>query len=159
MYLAHNLRMGRILKIILLPTFFFWELPQNLLGLILMAIMKIRRKTVKVESESNHYFIETPNTGVSRGLFVFWTPAGNRFSHLINDCRMHEYGHTRQSVMLGPFYLLIVGIPSLLRVFYSKWYRKQYGRNWENYFNAFQENWADKLGGVIIPEKQKKLPG
>jgi hypothetical protein len=61
---------------------------------------------------------------------------------------MHEYGHTRQSEMLGPSYLLVVGIPSLSKVLYSKWYRKKYGCKWANYFNAFPESWADKLGGV-----------
>ena len=130
-----------------------WELPQNLFGLLVFWIMKSRGKIVTVEPDEYRYFIETPNTGVSLGWFVFWTPAGNRFSHLVNDCRMHEYGHAKQSVMLGPFYLLVVGIPSISRVLYSRWYRKKYNQSWKNYFNGFPENWADKLGGVIIPEK------
>lgn len=132
---------------------FIWELPQNLLGFIVFEWMKIRRSIVNSEIEENLFFIETPNTGVSLGWFVFWTPSGNRFSHLVNDCRMHEYGHARQSVMLGPAYLLVVGIPSISRVLYSKWYRKKHGCIWTNYFNGFPENWADKLGGVVLPEK------
>ncbi len=128
---------------------FFWEFPQNLLGLVVFAIMNYKRSFLHVEKKTNLIFLETKNTGVSLGWFIFWTPAGNRFSHLVNDCRMHEYGHTRQSVMLGPLYLLIVGIPSLGRVAYSRWYKWKYKRNWDNYFNGFPENWADKLGGII----------
>lgn len=141
------------MKFLVRPFIFIWELPQNLLGLLVFGIMKSRRKIVQVKTDAYHYFIETPNTGVSLGWFVFWTPAGNRFTHLNNDCRMHEAGHARQSLMLGPFYLLIVGIPSISRVLYSKWFRKKHGYKWENYFNGFPENWADKLGGVVIPEK------
>jgi hypothetical protein len=62
---------------------------------------------------------------------------------------MHEYGHALQSVLLGPLYLIVVGIPSLSRVAYSKWYYKKSGRSWKNYFKGFPENWADKLGGVL----------
>lgn len=136
------------MKFLILPFLFIWELPQNVLGLMVFAVMKIRKKITKSELDAHRLFIETPNTGVSLGWLVFWTPAGNRFSHLTNDCRMHEYGHALQSAMLGPLYLLVVGIPSIVRVFYSKWYYKKYGRGWKNYFNGFPENWADKLGGI-----------
>jgi hypothetical protein len=138
-----------ILKSLILPLLFIWELPQNMLGLLVYAIMKMKRQIVITEQETHHLFIETPNTGVSLGWFIFWTPAGNRFTHLTNDCRMHEYGHARQSVMLGPLYLPVVGIPSLARVFYRRWYCMKYGHSWQNYFSAFPENWADKLGGVM----------
>jgi hypothetical protein len=127
-----------------------WELPQNLVGLLAFAIIKSNEQIIYLEKEKYRYFIETPKTGVSLGSFIFWTKAGNRFPQLVNDCRMHEYGHSRQSKILGPLYLIIVGIPSLSRVFYRKWYRKKHGHPWENYFNAFPENWADKLGGVTF---------
>jgi hypothetical protein len=145
--------MKEITKFLVPALLFIWELPQNLMGMLVFGVMKISRKIVLVEPDSYRYFIETSNTGVSLGLFVFWTPSGNRFEHNVNDCRMHEYGHSKQSVMLGPFYLLFVGIPSLSRVLYSKWYRKKHGHKWANYFNGFPENWADILGGVILPEK------
>jgi hypothetical protein len=54
--------------------------------------------------------------------------------------------------MLGPVYLIIVGIPSISRVLYSRWYYKNYGHSWKNYFKGFPENWADKLGGILIPK-------
>lgn len=140
------------MRFIILIALFFWELPQTVLGLLVFAIMKSRRKITHIEKEDYRIFVETSETGVSLGWLIFWSPAGNRFAHLVNDCRMHENGHARQSLLLGPFYLLVVGIPSLTRVLYGKWYRRRYGHSWNNYFNGFPENWADKLGGVTIPK-------
>lgn len=145
--------MVKALQYLVIPFLFVWEIPQTMLGLLVWIIMKINHNIVIAEPEAHRVFIETVNTGVSLGWIIFWTPEGNRFSHLPNDCRMHEYGHALQSVMLGPLYLPVIGIPSLARVLYGKWYRKRNGRRWENYFNAFPENWADKLGGVIDSSK------
>lgn len=131
-----------------IPFLFLWEFPQNLLGVIVFAIMKYQGKVVRVEQTGIKFLIETPKTGVSLGWIIFWTPSGNRFAHLTNDCLLHELGHSRQSVLLGPLYLVIIGIPSLCRVIYSRWYYRKNHKKWENYFNGFPENWADKLGGV-----------
>jgi len=145
--------MDKTLKLLILLLLFIWELPQILLGIVVFAVMKSRQKVIKIEQEAHHFIIETVNIGVSLGWIVFWTPQGNRFSHLNNDCRMHEFGHARQSAIFGPLYLIIVGIPSISRVLYSKWYYKKYGYIWKNYFNGFPENWADRLGGVIPGKK------
>jgi hypothetical protein len=138
------------MQFLILIALFVWELSQTLIGLLVLVYIKSGKDMLKIERDGYRIFIETHKIGVSLGWFIFWTPAGNRFAHLTNDCRMHEYGHARQSAMLGPLYLIIVGIPSLSRVIYSRYYRRKYGQNWANYFNAFPENWADKLGGVTI---------
>jgi len=52
----------------------------------------------------------------------------------------HEYGHCIQSIMLGPLYLFIVGIKSLINYWTCK--------NTKVYYTLFPEKWADKLGGV-----------
>ena len=140
------------MQLLILLALFFWELPQTLSGLLVLAYMKSRGQIIRIEKNKYRMFIETPKTGVSLGWFVFWAPSGNRFEHLTNDCRMHEYGHACQSAMLGPLYLIIVGIPSLSRAIYSRWYRRKHGHSWKNYFDAFPENWADNLGGVTIPK-------
>ena len=137
------------------PILFIWDLPQNILGLIVLAVYKKRNKVVSTRQSGRRLYIETPGTGVSLGWLVFWTSAGNRFTHLENDCLLHEYGHARQSALLGPLYLVIVGIPSVLRALYSRWHKKRFGKRWENYFNGFPENWADRLGGVISEEKYR----
>ena len=143
-----------LVNYILLFMRFVWELPQNISGIFVFVVLKYRHRVISTETEQNLFFIETNRTGVSLGSFVFWTKAGNRFPALENDCRMHEYGHTRQSLMFGPLYLVVIGIPSLARVFYRWWYRKKHGRPWEKYFDGYPENWADKLGGVTIHLKK-----
>jgi hypothetical protein len=63
----------------------------------------------------------------------------------------HEYGHYRQSKLLGPLYLLLVGIPSCLfnnvwdRLAHKKWSTE---RRVAWYYSRYPESWADKLGGV-----------
>jgi hypothetical protein len=47
--------------------------------------------------------------------------------------------------MLGPIYLIIVGIPSLLRASYARYYLKKNKTAWQKYYNGFPENWADRL--------------
>jgi len=128
--------------------FLFWELPQNILGAATYLTLKRSGKILGSSFEQERIFMETPRLGVSLGTFIFWTKRGNRFSHLNNDCRMHEYGHSIQSRMLGPLYLLVVGVPSVMRHFYSKRFITKYGRNWSDYYAGFPENWADRLGGV-----------
>ena len=58
----------------------------------------------------------------------------------------HEYGHSIQSMILGPAYLPVVGIPSIL------WCRvPSLGRSWRSgkrsYYSFFTERSADRFGG------------
>lgn len=55
---------------------------------------------------------------------------------------LHEWGHFRQHLRLGPLYLLVVGIPS---VAHAAWHHQHPEAN---YFHFYTEAWADHLGGV-----------
>lgn len=55
----------------------------------------------------------------------------------------HEYGHFVQHLVLGPLYLLIIGLPSLTHAAWWQW-RGRKG----NYFHFYTEAWADAWGGV-----------
>lgn len=97
-----------------------WGLPQTLAGFVLF-LANIRKKhycyhgAIITEWDSL--------SSVSLGLFLFVTkeriPAVRRPDP---DSRkkagtplvVHEYGHTVQSLILGPLYLPVVGLPSLL---------------------------------------------
>jgi hypothetical protein len=56
----------------------------------------------------------------------------------------HEFGHTKQSFLLGWLYLPIIGVPSIIRA--SVWNRKKLEPS--QYYKGYPENWADILGGV-----------
>lgn len=71
-----------------------------------------------------------------------------RFSRML---MIHEYGHTIQSLLLGPLYLLLVGIPSITWSFLPIFVRKR-ARNRISYFSAYPERWANQLGEKISGE-------
>lgn len=81
--------------------------------------------------------------GISLGMFIF-TP--KRYGDLLTA---HEYGHTIQSLILGPCYLLLVGLPSVI------WARCPVCARWRKekhlpYSWFVVEQWADLLGSKVI---------
>ena len=60
---------------------------------------------------------------------------------LKRDTVRHEaIGHAKQSLYLGPLYLLVVGLPSIVWAAICK--------DNKRYFEVYPENWADKLADV-----------
>ena len=128
---------------------FAWELPQNVLGGALLMVQLARRNVRGVVFERERVMVEIGSVGaVSLGLFVFFTNSDNGYVPVGRENRDHEYGHSLQSRWLGPLYLVIVGVPSELRVLYAFVYRHVKGRRWGGYYDGFPESWADRLGGV-----------
>ena len=93
--------------------------------------------------------------GVSLGLFVFVAAEtnddkekrGNDASSAKRSERLliHEYGHTLQSLMLGPLYLVVVGIPSAMWAGLP-YFRKKRRTERISYYSFYTERWADRLG-------------
>ena len=80
--------------------------------------------------------------GLSLGLFIF-LPEG------ASDLLLaHEYGHTRQSLLLGPLYLPLIGLPSLLWAGLPVLERRR-ARRKISYYAFYTERWADRWGGVV----------
>ena len=87
---------------------FSWGIPQNLIGLI-MYLCLFNRKSFRYEKA--HVRVWNKETSLSMGEFLFVSKKYNRY------LLAHEYGHTYQSLYLGPLYLLLVGIPSAVWCF------------------------------------------
>jgi hypothetical protein len=121
-----------------------WQLPQTLAGLVLALF-------VHGDSSPNPYFggrivRHDKRFAVSLGYFIF-VPKGSS-----SLTWRHEAGHSRQSVWLGPLYLLVVGLPSAL---HSLWFRKSGLPSWE-YYSAFPiEKWADSIAGISIEDRKR----
>lgn len=111
-----------------------WQLPQNLCGLLIKLYFKGEKKMLKQRGTA-FYVAPTMNGGISLGNYIFISvKSGDR--EPVYD---HEFGHCIQSRILGPFYVLVVGIPSLVHAMCcSK----------ENYYHFYTEKWANKLGGI-----------
>ena len=71
-------------------------------------------------------------------------------NELKNRLLVHEYGHTIQSLILGPLYLIVIGIPSTMWAFLFEKKRKD---EQIPYGAFFTEKWANRLGERVTGEK------
>jgi hypothetical protein len=129
---------------IILLLKFIWELPQNILGILVWLFL--RRKITKTEVTHKRYFFNTPNFGISLGSFIFWSNSDNAVILINSNNKEHEFGHSIQSLIFGPLYLVIIGVPSIARVIYGSIFYAITKTKWQNYYQGYPENWADKLG-------------
>ncbi|RME27589.1 MAG: hypothetical protein D6798_04230 [Deltaproteobacteria bacterium] len=136
-----------------------WEFPQNLLGVLLWLLLRVRGRVRSEEWDRGRWFIETAHLGVSLGSFVFWCPDPHPVGALERWTREHEYGHTVQSRRFGPLYLLVVGLPSLSRAAYSRWCLRRTGQPWAGYYDGWPEQQADRLGRVRRRTDWRDRPG
>ena len=127
-------------------AFFFWQITwgcfQTALG-FLIFLFNINKK----HSFYKGCLVTQWNypASVSLGFFVFATNK-NRIGLLqFSQTIAHEYGHCLQSLILGPFYLIIIGLPSVLWLTIFKNYRL---KKKISYYWFYPEKWANKLGGV-----------
>ncbi len=117
-----------------------WGIPQNLAGL---AIYLAQRKEDRgIRYQDTRVARWDRETSLSMGMFIFLgRDAGERLLR-------HEYGHSRQSLLLGPAYLIAVGVPSIVWCCFgpvaAKW---QSGER--SYYSVYPENWADRLGHAV----------
>lgn len=119
---------------------YLWQLPQHVLALLVICATHAK-PTVKQHLK---YYETRFNIGVSLGNYIILHPSPS-----LNDLR-HEYGHTRQSRLLGPLYLPVVGIPSLLRNLYDRLFHRHWSpsRSAKWYYTSFPESWADNLAHI-----------
>ncbi|WP_208559171.1 hypothetical protein [Marinilactibacillus kalidii] len=98
--------------------------------------------------------------GVSLGLFIF-TPDDTDSAHLApftdscNRMAVHEYGHTYQSLLLGPLYLPVVGIISFIWARHPR-YKRLRQRYHVPYSFCWVESWANQLGEKILKQPALK---
>jgi hypothetical protein len=127
--------------------FLIWEVPQNILGaLLLLFVYAFHRPKIEVH---NLRLLIQCNLGISLGSFVFWVKYPDNIVSKLSDAnKFHEYGHSIQSKIFGPIYLIIIGVPSVIRAIYACLFYCLKRESWNNYYLGFPENWADRLGGV-----------
>ena len=139
-----------------------WGLPQTLAGSLLYLA---HRKDAHFDYNGARATVWDKDAGVSLGKFIFVPKksrgampghharaAGdiNRPEDLADSFLLdHEYGHTLQSLILGPFYLLFVGAPSLLwnRLPHFRRKRKRTGKS---YYSAPFESSANRLASKAM---------
>lgn len=79
--------------------------------------------------------------GIGMFIFISETERGDNFAFTLR----HEYGHTLQSVILGPLFLPVIGLPSLLWAGLPV-FRRYRERRGVSYYRFYPERWANFLG-------------
>ncbi|MCB1140566.1 MAG: hypothetical protein KDK23_17540 [Leptospiraceae bacterium] len=122
---------------------FSWGIFQSLAGLVLAVLSGLLG--ARLIPIPGHCLIVASSrlmpahSGMSQGPYLLGGPGF--------DFWTHEYGHTYQSRLLGPFYLLIIGIPSLLSASLRP------SRHGAVYTERWADAWAAK-GEVALRMKQ-----
>lgn len=128
-----------------------WGLPQTLIG---SALYLAHRKDKHFNLNGACATVWDKDDGLSLGKFIFLPkqeviksdePAAEDKIVVSKDMAMHEYGHTVQSLILGPAYLLLVGLPSLVWSRHPH-FKKKRMRTGLSYYAPIFEKTADRLG-------------
>lgn len=118
---------------------YFWQLPQLIAAFIYYWYLKRKDEILDTcTCQGAIVFIKKKSCGsVTLGNYIFLSPRAT------DTTVRHEWGHTRQSLLLGPLYLIVIGIPSII---WATTHRTIAPNT--PYFNFFTEKWANRLGGV-----------
>lgn len=135
--------MKNIWKLIKNAAMYIWQLPQNIMGAMLFYLY-YRDGDVydwnKATSDVKvNCFSEKMKGGITLGKYI-----------IVRDtyCSYHEFGHTIQSKILGPLYLLVIGSPSIIHAALHKYICKN-----KDYYHFWTEKWANNL----VDKHYKKL--
>jgi hypothetical protein len=126
---------------------YIWQLPQNIIGGIILLYCKLFYGineciyydwTLGTETKYKYYVCKKFSGGISLGNHIivssdYWLTV------------KHEIGHQKQSMYLGPLYLFVIGIPSII---WAGLYGDiiKYTKN--GYYKFYTEKWADKLSNI-----------
>jgi hypothetical protein len=120
-----------------------WQLPQNILGLVygIMIRNSISYAVVMDSNPTYEVYLKETDGGVTLGRYIFMYKRYNNLSYVV----LHELGHVKQSRMLGPLYLFVIGIPSILWAATHKLVAPK-----KDYYWFYTESWANKLIGIDV---------
>ena len=125
-----------------------WQLPQNLIGSLYKEfISKDIITRINYDASIYECYLTRGGGGLTLGRFIF---VNQHFTDL-EETILHEIGHVKQSRILGPLYLIIIGIASIS---WAGLRRLIHTLKKINYYWFYTENWANKLMGL---NKEGKL--
>lgn len=118
---------------------YFWQLPQLIAAFIYYQYLKSKDEILDTcTCQGAIVFIKRKSCGsVTLGSYIFLSPRAT------DTTVRHEYGHTRQSLILGPLYLIVIGIPSIIWAATHKLIAPNKPYGW-----FYTESTANKLGGL-----------
>ena len=132
---------------------YIWQIIQNTIGLLYKYIIRKDIITrVDYSAEDYECYLTRSGGGVTLGRYIF---VNQHYKDLTNVI-LHERGHVKQSRILGPLYLIIIGIPSLLHAWLNNYIKCCWKDGKYNYYHFYTESWANKLMGLNKEGKLEK---
>lgn len=128
------------------PLYYFlqwtWGIVQNLAGSLVFLLLT----AVNPRRETRSFFGAAVvkwrlRSSMGLGMFIFLSDK----AFLPQPLMVHEFGHTLQSVILGPLFIPVIGIPSLLWAALPGFEKLRIRKNL-SYFSFYCEKWANRLG-------------
>lgn len=130
--------MEKLINIIVFSLLFIWQLPQNIVALVMMPFLG--KLTLLSYREFCLCFIGSKmQGGISLGNFAFVSPRSAKNAAVVAH---EQLGHTVDSKIMGPFYLLFIGIPSLI---WAAFYNED---KHPDYYSFYTERMANYHAGV-----------
>lgn len=105
-----------------------WQFPQNIIGLLLLLFNKGEKKHNL--NDITFYYDDNFPGGITLGEYIL---VGSK------TVVRHEFGHVLQSRILGPLYLFVIGIPSIVHAAINK-YIGCCKRHKEGYYHFYTEH-------------------
>jgi len=121
-----------------------WGAAQNTLGGIVYLALSASNPTGEFYGAK---VVEVPTSGfggLTLGKYIMVGKGSLNSTNLLT----HEYGHTVQSLYLGPLYLVVIGLPSLTWAQFGGDYRRANG---VGYYSFYTESWANDLAREWLP--------
>lgn len=136
------------MKIVRAILFYIWQFTyailQNIAGLVMFAVYKSKGAESEMFHNAVITYIDKKNFGgVSLGMFIFINK--NKTGDRLHDIKIHEYGHTVQSLILGPVWLFVIAIPSVIWCNLPVFVKMRKEKN-VSYYRCYCEGWANLCG-------------
>ena len=126
-----------------------WGLPLNIIG-ALIALFCRKEKHFRYHLARVSYWNRRGSMAIGRYIFLE-KGLGEEEDRIL----YHEYGHTMQSILLGPLFLPVIAAPSL--VWANSLRMEQYRRKKNtSYYSFYPERWADYAGLKAIQKETLK---
>lgn len=134
-----------------------WGILQNLAGLGMRCYLLIKNRNR--DKASFKFFgaqvteLEKGHGSMGMGMFIFLGHKGDKDE---KEVLVHEYGHTWQSAILGPFYLIVIGLPSFTWAFlpvFNKMRKKKKIRYADFYPESWANAWGTGVTGLRVPDR------
>lgn len=123
-----------------------WGIVQNVLGFLIFAFLYLKNRKRKIFMYKGAIVtMWKQRSSASIGMFIFLGIADKKVL-------VHEYGHCIQSMILGPLYLPLIGIPSFIWC-NAPHLRRQRKKGTYRYSSFYTEKWANHLGHKVTNEE------